>query len=175
MSGTNFIFTGEIIESGTVIVQGALAVFVTEYEISLSKHTAGMHRGKTLIVAPFSPKMFWSPALENGYQINMQGSSLGGYSNGPLGHPGDGEFEIYTVLTASISGKYRKEGLDIEIEVNTSRGREVCYIAKETSEEKLQPLNVRAKFLVPKDKLKEFLGFNDSNGKYFMDQFDAIN
>jgi hypothetical protein len=174
MSGTNYILGGEIIESGTVIVQGALAVFVTEYEISLRKHDKGMHRGKSLLVQPFNPKMFWSGAVEDGYQINMQGSRLGCYTYGPLGHPGDGEFEIYKVLKTSISGKYQKEGLDIEIAVNTSRGKEVCYIAKEESQEKLQPLNVTVRFHVPKEKLKDFLGFNENNGKYFMDHFNAI-
>lgn len=174
MLGTNYVLDGEITENGTVIVQGALAVYVTEYDISLRKHVDGMYRGKTLRVHPFNPKMFWGDAVKHGYQINMQGSRLGSYTNGPLGHPGDGEFEIYDVLNTSISGRYRKEGLDIEIAVNTSRGNEVCYIAKEESEEKLNALNVAVKFLVPKDKLKEFLGFNDNNVKYFMDQFDAI-
>jgi len=174
MLGTNYVLVGEMTENGTVIVQGALTVYVTEYEISLRKHVDGMYCGKTLLVQPFNPKMFWGAADEHGYQINMQGNRLGSYTNGPLGHPGDGEYENYDVLKGSISGKYRKEGLDIEIAVNTSRGREVCYIAKEESDDKLQPLTVTVKFLVPKKKLKEFLGFNDNNGKYFMDQFDAI-
>lgn len=174
MPGTNYVLTGEMKENGTVIVQGSLAVFVTEYDISLRKHVDGMYRGKTLLVQPFNPKMFWGAAVESGYQITMQGNRIGHYTNGPLGHPGDGEFEDWDVLMCSISGKYRKEGLDIEIAVNTSRGREVCYIAKEVSDDKLEPLAVTVKFFVPKDRLKEFLGFNDNNIKYFMTQFDAI-
>lgn len=174
MPGTNFVLTGEMTENGAVIVRGALAVFVTEYDISLRKHVDGMYRGKTLLVQPFNPKMFWGAAVESGYQITMQGNRIGRYTNGPLGHPGDGEFENYDVLQASISGWYRKEGLDIEIAVNTGRGKEVCYIAKEESDDKFQALAVKVRFFVPKDRLKEFLGFNDSNAKYFMAQFDAI-
>lgn len=174
MLGTNYVLTGEIVENGSVIVQGALAVYVTEYDISMRKHIEGMYRGKTLIVQPFNPKMFLGTAVESGYQITMQGNRVGLYKNGPIGHPGDGEFELYDVHRASISGKYRKEGLDIEISVNTGRGREVCYVANEESDDKFQALDVKVRFLVPKDRLKEFLGFNDSNIKYFMTQFDAI-
>jgi hypothetical protein len=173
MSGNSHVFIGEMAENGTTIVQGSLAVYVTEYEISLHKHVDTMFRGKTLRVQPFNSKMFWG-AIERGYEINMEGTELGGYRNGPLGHPGDGEYEIYDVLKTAISGKYRKEGLDIEIRVTTSRGKEVCYFAKEESEEKLPAVDVLVRFLVPKSKLKEFLGFNDSNVKYFMEKFDAI-
>jgi hypothetical protein len=174
MLGTSYVFAGEMTENGTTIVQGALAVYVTEYVISLRKHVDQMFCGKALSVQPFNPRMFWGAAVEIGYQINIQGNTLGSYKNGPLGHPGDGEYEIYNVLKASISGKYRKEGLDIEIAVNTSRGKEVCCFAKEESEDKLRALNVTVKFLVSKDKLKEFLGFDDGNVKYFMEKFDAI-
>jgi hypothetical protein len=174
MSGTSYLFVGEITENGAPVVQGTLAIYVTEYEISVRKHMETMFRGKKLSVAPFSPKMFWGEAVTFGYQLRMEGSNLGSYTNGPLGHPGDGEFEIYNVLRMSISGNYRKAGLDIEIEIKTGRGKEVCYIAKEEIKDKFQALNVTAKFLVPKDKLKEFLGFNENNIKYFMEKFDAI-
>ena len=131
-------------------------------------------RGKTLTVQPFSSKMFWGSAVEQGYQIGMQGSRLGSYTNGPMGHPGDGEFEIYDVLETSISGKYRKEGLDIEIGVHTGRGKEVCYVAKEESDDKLKALSVVAKFFVPKKRLKDFLGLNDNNVKYIIEKLNAI-
>jgi hypothetical protein len=175
MLETSYVFVGEMTENSAIIAQGALAVYVTEYEISLRKHVDDMFRGKSLSVHPFNPKMFWEAAIiEQGYQINMQGNGLGVYTNGPLGHPGDGEYEIYDVLKTSISGKYRKARLNIEIEVNTSRGKEVCHFAKEESEETLRALKVVVQFLVPKDKLKEFLGLNDSNVKYFMEKLDAI-
>ncbi|TXH88915.1 MAG: hypothetical protein E6Q78_09630 [Rhodoferax sp.] len=177
MPGTNYVLTGEMTENGKVIVQGALSVFVSEFgfDISVREHVEGrMFRGKTVIVQPFNPRMFLGPAVKCGYQITMQGNRIGHYTNGPLGHPGDGEFQNYYVLTASISGKYRNEGLDIEIAVTTGRGWEVCYSAKEESEDKFDPLAVTVRFLVPKDRLKEFLGLNDNNIKYFMADLDEI-
>ena len=174
MPKTSFKLIGDISENGTSVVQGTLEIYVTEYEITLREHVDGMFRGKTLCIHPFSARMFLGEGvIKNGYQISMDGNGLGSYTNGPLGHPGDGEYEIYDVLNASISGAFRNEGLDIGIRVNTSRGKYVCYFAKEESEEKYQALNVTAQFLVPKDKLKEFFGFNDSNGKYFWDRFDT--
>jgi hypothetical protein len=174
MQGTSYVFVGEISENGSLIEQGPLAVYATDCAITVHKHVDVMFRGKTLSVQPFHPMMFWGGAVERGYQISMQGSMLGSYTNGPLGHPGDGEFEIFDVLKASISGTYRKEGLDIDIEVSTGRGDEVCHFAKEEKKDVLDPLNVTAKFFVPKDILKDFLGFNDSNFKYFLDRLNAI-
>lgn len=161
MPTTRFEFNGDISENGVSITEGTLEIYVNEYEIKLRNYVSGMSCGKTLTIHPFSARMFSETTFDvkKNYQINMDGNRLGSYTNGPLGHPGDGEFEIYDVLNVSISGAFRNEMLDIGIRANTSRGKDVCYIAKEESEEKYQALSVTARFLVPKDNLEAFFGF----------------
>lgn len=165
------VFQGEIVEDGNSIVKGELDVYATEFEISIHKHTEHMFRGKSLIISPFNRKMFWGSAVEQGYQISMQGNSLGSYKNGPKGHPGDGEYDIYEVTQVSISGIYEFSGLNVIIEVATGIGSDVCFSANEESEQKLQSKKVVAKFHVPKPELKDFLGLN--NIEHFIQRIEA--
>ena len=172
MTDTQHILEGEILENDEIIVKGLLSIFTTEISISARKNTELMFRGKELRLSPFSPKMFWGTAIKDGFQISMEGNKLGTYSNGPLGHPGDGEYEIYEVLQASIFGKYNKEGLEICMTAKTGRGRDVCYFAKEESVERHESRSVTVKFHVPREKLIAFLGFTN-NGQHFWEMFNA--
>jgi len=155
------VFQGEIIEDGNSIANGGLDVYASGFEVSVRKHTEHMFRGKSLTIAPFNPKMFWASAVEKGYQLSMQGNSLGAYQNGPKGHPGDGEFDSHDVTQVSILGSYESDGLNVLIEALTASGSEVCYSAQEESNQKLPSKKVVVKFHVPKPELKDFLGLNN--------------
>jgi hypothetical protein len=128
MLGTTYICAGEVKENGASIIR---------------EYVEGMFRGKQLSVDIFNAQMLLGPTVESGYLTNIQGNGLGSYTNGPLGHPGDGEFEIYRLLHTSFAGKLLKEGLGVEIKANTSLGKEVCYFAKEESEEQLILILIR--------------------------------
>ncbi|WP_395668920.1 hypothetical protein [Rhodoferax sp.] len=172
MTDTQHILKGEILENDKVIESGQLSIFTTEHGISARKYTDRMFCGNELHLSPFSPRMFWGTAVNEGFQIAMEGNKLGMYSNGPLGHPGDGEYEIYLILQASILGKYCKDGLEIHIKVKTGRGKDVCYFANQESAEKHEARSVTVKFHVPKEKLIAFLGFPDDS-PIFWEMFNA--
>lgn len=175
MQANHYLLNGVLIENGKVILQGVLSVGMSGYKLRLKED--GSIRGKELELMPFNYQMFHTYSMADitkGYLINLQGNGLGDYKNGPLGHPGDGEFDVYDIDNTSISGKYHKEGLNIEIIVNTKRGKEVCYYAKEESEEKLPSLNIIARFFVPRSQLAEFLKYNEIGAQRLMDKLDSI-
>ncbi|MFC2974583.1 hypothetical protein ACFOJE_20520 [Azotobacter bryophylli] len=168
------IYQGEMFENGSSIFQGDLDVFDSEYELRVHKHVECMFRGKKLIISPFNKRMFLGSAVEQGYKITMEGNSLGRYLNGPKGHPGDGEYDIYSVCKLSISGVYKRGGLTVTIEASTGAGRDVCFFTGEEYENRFVPVVVKVLFHVPKADLKEFLGFSDNNISGFLARIDAI-
>ncbi len=159
-----------MVENSMTIVNGELSIHVTEYEISIHKNISGAFRKNTLLVQPFNQKMFWGKAVDEGYQIKMEGSSLGSYTDGPIGFPGDGEYEIYSITRVSISAKYGAEGLNVELEAETGKGKEVCFIAGEETTDRFPRLIVNASFLVPMNKLMDFLGQSENHFEHLQEK-----
>ena len=52
---------------------------------------------KTLYLRPFDVWMLREPtrdAMKEGFYYSISGTRIGAYSYGPLGHPGDGEYDL---------------------------------------------------------------------------------
>jgi hypothetical protein len=160
MPGNTYIFNGEIIENAETIASGQLSLFVSKDHLCLRPKMDGMFRGKEISLSSFNPDMFLNSIIKDGVAIFNEGLDLGSYRHGPLGHPGDGEFEIYKIIKTSIFGKYEEDGLDIQIEAQTGRGKDVCFFAKEESDEIHPPLVLLTKFHVPKTEFERFLGMD---------------
>lgn len=156
MPGTTHIFDGNITENSRTIASGQISVFLSSNGIWIRPHMDGMFRGKELLLSSFISSTVLNPTAGDSIAIHNDGINLGLYSHGPLGHPGDGEFEIYKVIKTSIFEQHEKDGLNIQIEAETGRGKDVCHFANEESEDIHPPLTVRARFLVPNADLEKF-------------------
>jgi len=86
-----------------------------------------------------------------------EGDDLGSFNFGPLGHPGDGEYDVYPIKRHKITGIYSQSGLVISIRAKTLKGHYFCHTAKEKTSPKYPETEIGVQFEVPFSKLTDFL------------------
>ena len=158
------IYNGFLNINGCPEIEDELKVYCTDFELAISED-ARLGSKKHLTLCPFNAKMFWwAPAekLKQGIMYKYQGNKLGSYSVGPLGHPGDGEYDRYLINSSTLLGSYTSGGLKINIEAKTEEGKSGFYdYPGKKNQEPLPSLTINAEFNIPINELKIFLGLND--------------
>ena len=108
--------------------------------------------------------------MKDGFYYSVSGTNVGTYSYGPLGAPGDGEYDSRPIKRFELRCKYSPDELDVHIEGVT----EVGVSSFEQNQNKpLPPWRFRVQFIVPRAEMKKFFGFNDFNYPFFEKALDA--
>ena len=90
--------------------------------------------------------------MRNGFFYSIQGTKVGGCSEGPLGHPGDGEFNVWPIREFSIAAKYTREGLELSASGRTGDGTSGSGHAQP-----LEPWTFRVELRIPRDAVAKAL------------------
>ena len=97
--------------------------------------------------------------MRAGFHYSIEGTKVGSVSEGPLGHPGDGEFRIWPILNFTIAAKYTYELLTLGVTGRTGNGSEVHRGEAVNVEagQKLQPWTFKLELRIPREAIAEAL------------------
>ena len=153
------------------LITDSISVFLTAYEIVLGDAKKNMFAREKLCLHPVSPKMFSHIAdvekMRSGFFYSITGTDLGAFTYGPLGHPGDGEYDYRPINSFVVSGKFTSSELSVKFEGITLSGRSGIS-------ENMQPLEPWAfdiEFRVPRSEMVAFLQLQ--NAEYFEERVGA--
>jgi len=145
-------------------------VFTTGFEIVISDANGkGIHT-KTLYLHPFNTHMLRSAIsadMKNGIYYSIMGTKVGAYNEGPLGHPGDGEYDSRPIKEFMVRSKYTSAALSIEIEGSTEAGTSGFSQYGPQYKNPLPPWKFHVLFRVPRAEMKSFFKFTDFNYPFF--------
>ncbi|MBC3876036.1 hypothetical protein [Undibacterium flavidum] len=128
---------------------------------------------KRLTLHPFGIFMlreFQSEAMKAGFHYSISGTKVGNFSRGPLGHPGDGEYDSRPISKFDVHSKYTKKDLTVKIESVTEVGTSGFQLFQKKP---LPSWNFQVNFVVPRSEMKSFFGIDDFNYAYFESLLDA--
>lgn len=121
---------------------------------------------RSLFVQPFTPQMItrWDSAhMKEGVDYQFSGIEVGFWNWGPVGHPGDGEFENWHLKTVAIHIRYSPMCVAVTIRGSTEPGRALYKgMPDPENTSPLPPWNFDVEFSVPKAELKRFLAVADT-------------
>jgi len=146
---------------GTMTVDGAvrcrrIAVWMDDFNLSVRE--PGRSRfGITLF--PFNRGMIFTQTaqeIEDGLHFNFNGNRLGGISEGPLGHPADGEYNYRKIIAFRTDVTYSAEQIEVDIEGRTTSGIHAFDASKI-----LPATAFSVRFLIPKERYVEFFQLKD--------------
>jgi hypothetical protein len=144
-------------------------VFMTDFEVALSD-SPGIHRN-TVHLHPFVPQMFSligsADRMREGVRYSISGNRVGGVSRGPLGHPGDGEYDSWSLKNFDLRGHFTKSHLEISVRGVSEEGSGSFSIGP------LAPRAFHVRFVVPREELVKFLRIAPEPAKYFNSYLDA--
>jgi len=108
---------------------------------------------------PFTQSMLLArdpESMEDGLFFDIRGRRVGLVSDGPLGHPGDGEFNNRTIIAFRHTATYASDRIDIEIDGETTSGVDV-YDARKV----LPAGRFSVRFTIPKDRIADFFRLDE--------------
>jgi hypothetical protein len=129
-----------------------VAVFVSnQYEaiISDARESLGFIKAQ-LFLHPFHLHMLrnsQSDVMRDGILYSISGTSVGSYLYGPLGHPGDGEYDHRPIKSFDLHSQYTAELLTVRIEGTTEAG--ASGFSREGSCDPLAPWAFKIQFAIP--------------------------
>lgn len=154
-------------------VTDKVIVSLTDYEISLSDASRATLVREALHLRPVLPKMFShigsAEKMRSGVSYSISGSDVGAFICGPLGSPGDGEFDHRPVLSFDVAARFTREELSIAFSGVTGVGR--SGFRERTKP--LDPWKFDVRFTVPRAELIGFLQLEPSTARYFLERLDA--
>ncbi|GAB1260731.1 hypothetical protein [Aurantivibrio plasticivorans] len=121
--------------------------------------------GRELSISSLKPEALTVHGTEDFSKIlsyNVSGTSLGLSVHGPLGHPGDGEFNVWVIIEFSIKSLFTDSGLDLQIFAKTLDGKPIRHVPKGD----LPPHEATISLRIPEEKLQAFLRYDDK--RYFV-------
>jgi hypothetical protein len=155
------------------VLTDMVGVFLTDYEVSLRDAKKTMFAAESLHLHPVSPKMFSYignvEQMRQGVSYSISGTNLGAFTYGPLGHPGDGEYDHRPVGNFIVKAKFTRKELFISFEGITDVGRS----GFRDRPEPLEPWQFEIRFVVPRSEMVAFLQIDPSPSKYFNERVDA--
>ena len=128
---------------------------------------------KTLFLQPFDVYMlriFDSNVMKEGFCYSVSGTKVGAISYGPLGHPGDGEYDYRPIKCFELRCKYSANELQVLVEGITEEG---VSGFEQYRNKPLPPWRFKVYFTVPRADMKKFFGFTDFNYPFFEKALDA--
>lgn len=127
---------------------------------------------KTLYLQPFDVYMLLKSdgkVMKEGFYYSVSGTKVGAISYGPLGHPGDGEYDYRPIKHFELRCRYSSEELLVLIEGVTEEG--VSGFGQR--HKPLPPWQFNIRFTVSRADMKKFFGFTDFNYPFFEKALDA--
>lgn len=129
-----------------------------------------------LFVHPFTPQMItrWDSAqMKAGVDYNLSGTDIGFWSSGPLGHPGDGDFDNRHFMSIAIHVKYSPQKIIVSLSGGTDQGRTLL-------KGQLDPRNplplpswkFEVEFDLPRAAMKDFFDIRDGFFNAFAQRLD---
>ena len=141
--------------------------FFPKTELRLSPFDPATLMGSVL--QPVLGKTSWTlPDRE--WQV--AGTHLGELEYGPLGYPGDGEFEVRPVHAFTAKVAYSPQKLSLEFSGRTENGFEVCHCVGKVEMLGLAPWDFKVRFEVGREQLQEFLQLPEGKIGSFLVQLD---
>jgi len=159
---------GRLVVDGTVRSQG-VRVWLGDSVLSLSE--PGYSR-LSISFAPFSVSMILTQqrkCMEQGLYFDFKGHDLGGISEGPLGHPGDGEYNVRTIVAFRTDTTYFPDRVQVDIQGRTASGTDVFDAGKV-----LPAVTFSAHFAIPKARFAEVFALKEHVHAYLMKVFDQV-
>lgn len=98
--------------------------------------------------------------MRAGFYYSVAGTDVGGCSEGPLGHPGDGESRGWPVLEFTIAAKYTYEMLTLGLSGRTGKGAE--YVRGKRGLDLSTQWTFRAEVRIPREAIAEALKLPDA-------------
>lgn len=101
--------------------------------------------------------------MRSEFYYSVQGTYVGGCSEGPLGHPADGESHVRRILEFTIAAKYTYDFLTLGVSGRTANGEEVHRgVAVNLPVGKvLRPWTFRIEVRIPREAIAEVLRLPD--------------
>ena len=165
---------------GSIRINGAVesdrvSVFFSSHSHEVAIRGVGAQGllNKTLHLHPFDAFMLRnskSDVMKAGFYYSISGTHVGAYSYGPLGHPGDGEFDYRPIKQFDVRSRYTAEDLSVQIEGVTESGTSGF---SQYRDKPLPPWEFQVSFIVPRADMKIFFGFTDFNYPFFEEVLDA--
>jgi hypothetical protein len=163
-------FQGNLFIDGEVDGEGVYA-FLTEDTLVLSK--AGDHfREKKVYLSPFNKFMLLTQNpvdIAEAFFYEIRGTNVGSIAVGPLGHPGDGEFDLRPMTSFQLNVKYMCDGIEVKIAGETGVGTSGF-----DNDKPLDPWRFSAQFWIPKDQLQAFFRLDDFVKDNLFRVFDEV-
>ncbi|KRB07885.1 hypothetical protein [Lysobacter sp. Root690] len=150
-------FEGRIV-LGMIQHGTAVSAHLTEHELILSK-IGGQRETLSIFLRPFSPSMILDldpQRITDGVFFEVKGTKVGSITHGPLGHPGDGEFDFRDVTSYRLDMKYFFERINVEIGGATAAGID-CLDGRTWR----PPMEFSVRFDIPRQDIAEFFKLTD--------------
>lgn len=151
-------FEGTIVVDGIVRSHG-VGVFLYDCGLVLSEiPRVGLCRFK-IYLRPFSPSMILTQnadCMKEGLFFEFKGNDVGVVSDGPLGNPGDGEFNSRTIIVFRTTVTYIANLTEVKIDGETTSGVD-AYNANKV----LQAGKFSVHFAIPKERFAKFFQLNE--------------
>lgn len=112
-----------------------------------------------IYLKPFSQSMILTQdpdCMRQGLFFDIKGNNVGLVSDGPLGHPGDGEFNNRNIIAFLTTATYFVDRIAIDIEGQTTSGID-AYDANKI----LPPGGFSVHFAIPKERIAEFFQLSE--------------
>jgi len=176
-------------ERNGVVLSDVVSAYFIDGSIYLGAHVLP-EKGRPffpktkLRLSPFDPAAVMRPVLQpalgkTSYTLpdrewQVAGTHLGALEYGPLGYPGDGEFEERPVHAFTARAAYSPQKLSLEFSGRTESGFEVCHYAGKVEKLGLAPEEFRVRFEVEREGLQEFLQLPVGKIDSFLERLDAL-
>lgn len=94
--------------------------------------------------------------MQSGFFYSMTGTEVGGCSEGPLGHPGDGEYDAWPVVAFKIAAKCTSKALTLGVSGTTGEGTSGFE-----HPEPLKPWKFHIEIRIPRDAIADALNLSE--------------
>ncbi len=152
------------------IVHGtAVSAYLSEHELVLSR-AGSLLQKLNIFLCPFSPSMLLEhnpQRMTDGVFFEIKGTKVGSVTHGPLGHPGDGEYDFRDVTSYRLDMKCLSDRINIEIGGATTAG--ISCLDGHTL---LPPMQFSVWFDIPRQGIAEFFKLTDAARDRLLMAFD---
>lgn len=159
---------------GTIVVDGAVrsygvGIWMSDTDFVLKEVPQFGFSRFNIYLNPFSQSMILTQdpdCMREGLLFDIKGHKVGVVSDGPLGHPGDGEFNSRAIIAFRTTAAYVADRIEVNIDGQMTSGIDAFDANKI-----LQPGQFSVHFAIPKERIAEFFQMNERAHSNLMGAF----
>lgn len=162
-------FAGSIVVGGT-LRSNSVSVFLDDVNLSLRELDKNRLSRLGIVLLPFNKHMILTQSarsMKEGLFFDIKGNNVGVISEGPRGHPGDGEYDARNIIAYRAVVTYFIDHIKVELDGTSTSGVDALDTSKA-----LLSTTFSANFDIPKDRLTEFFRLNDAASANVLKAFD---